>query len=215
MRATRRVITLAVLGAGLLAGVIALAMSLAGGSGGPAQALGPITVGFDMNTAGNSCPGTGTADCTLGAIDGCVQVPSGGGVITIDVFLQDLPVDLMDERPVREQETDHARVATGQEPRAEVGLVAELVDAPGDAVDGSRAYPPGLVERSGNRGCADVGVGGDFAYCDGAILHRCLDRLLLCKRFHYLIQFYNGRAEGSSGPRVGCLFSLAGGDASP
>jgi len=91
MKATRRVITLAVMGAGLLAGVLALAMWLAGGSGGPAQAQTPITVGFDMNTAGNSCPGTGAANCTLGAIDACVEVATGGAVITVDVFLQDLP----------------------------------------------------------------------------------------------------------------------------
>jgi len=56
-----------------------------------AQAEGPITVGFDMNPAGNSCPNDGVHDCTLGTIDTCVQVPSGGGVITIDVFLKNLP----------------------------------------------------------------------------------------------------------------------------
>jgi hypothetical protein len=31
-----------------------------------------MVIGFDMGTAGNSCPGTGTADCTLGTIDSCV-----------------------------------------------------------------------------------------------------------------------------------------------
>jgi hypothetical protein len=44
-----------------------------------------------MNTAGNSCPGDGVTDCTLGVIDACVQLPTGGAVATIDVFLKDLP----------------------------------------------------------------------------------------------------------------------------
>lgn len=49
-----------------------------------------IAIGFDMNIAGNSCPGTGTADCTLGPIDSCVSV-SAGGSFTFDVFLEGLP----------------------------------------------------------------------------------------------------------------------------
>jgi len=50
----------------------------------------PVTVGYDMDTTGNSCPGAGQ-DCVLGNIDTCVWVPSGGGIITIDVYLKDLP----------------------------------------------------------------------------------------------------------------------------
>jgi hypothetical protein len=79
MKATTKVLMLAVLGAGLIAGVIVLAMWPAGGSGGPAQANSvpaPIVVGYDMNTAGNTCPGNGTTNCTLGAIDACVQAPA-------------------------------------------------------------------------------------------------------------------------------------------
>ena len=71
MKTTTSALRLAVLGAGLIAGVIVLAMWLMGGSGEPAQANTPITVGFDMNTAGNSCPGDGT-NCTLDTIDTCV-----------------------------------------------------------------------------------------------------------------------------------------------
>jgi hypothetical protein len=51
----------------------------------------PIIIGYDMDPSGNTCPGTGTADCTLGTIDPCVAVPSGGGSITMDVFLDGLP----------------------------------------------------------------------------------------------------------------------------
>ena len=71
-------------------GLIVGALSLLGGEAGQAQAQTPITVGFDMNTAGNSCSGSGI-DCTLGPIDSCVHVPTGGGSITFDVFLKDLP----------------------------------------------------------------------------------------------------------------------------
>jgi hypothetical protein len=56
-------------------------------------AQGPLDVGFDMNPSSapaNSCPGTGNAggvDCTLGSIESCVAVPSGGGVIEFDVYM--------------------------------------------------------------------------------------------------------------------------------
>jgi hypothetical protein len=56
-----------------------------------AQATPALVVGFDMDPTGNSCPGDGVTDCTLGTIDPCVEVPSGGGVITVDVFLDGLP----------------------------------------------------------------------------------------------------------------------------
>jgi hypothetical protein len=92
MKATTRVIRLAILGAGLIAGVIVLAMWLTGGSDGAVRAnsVTPITVGFDMNTAGNSCPHNGS-NCTLGTINNCVEVATGGGAITVDVFLDGLP----------------------------------------------------------------------------------------------------------------------------
>jgi hypothetical protein len=60
---------------------------------GSSQAQGPVTVGFDMdpaNTPANSCPNDGT-DCTLGTIETCVQVATGGGSVEFDVFLDDLP----------------------------------------------------------------------------------------------------------------------------
>ena len=71
-------------------GLVVGASSLAGGGAGQAQAQTPITVGFDMKTAGNSCPGGGSG-CVLGAIDRCVHVPTGGGTITFDVILDNLP----------------------------------------------------------------------------------------------------------------------------
>jgi hypothetical protein len=62
-----------------------------GSPGGISQAQGPVIVGFDMDTTGNSCPYNGT-NCILGPIDQCLQVPSGGGVVQFDVFLEDLPL---------------------------------------------------------------------------------------------------------------------------
>ena len=48
-----------------------------------------VTVGIDMDPAGNSCPGDGLSDCTLGTIDRCVQV-TAGATLDIDVFLEGL-----------------------------------------------------------------------------------------------------------------------------
>ena len=88
MKATRKVLTLAVLGAGLIAGVIVLGMWLMGGSERAAQANPALViVGFDMNVAGNSCPNDCTdpggaghctvgTDCTLDTIEGCVALPA-------------------------------------------------------------------------------------------------------------------------------------------
>jgi hypothetical protein len=151
MKAITKTLTLAVLGAGLIAGVIVLAMGLMGGSEETAQAntVAGIIVGLDMNPAdnpANSCPNNCTdpapahgycttcatmgdynedgttptpgagnckdgtdndgngdidcadpqcpcnlCDCTLGTIQRCVEVPTGGGVIQFDVFLDNLP----------------------------------------------------------------------------------------------------------------------------
>ena len=76
----------------LILGVIVGALSLLVGEDRPAkaQAQTPIIVGFDMNVQGNSCPGR-EINCVLGPIDSCVHVPTGGGAITFDVFLKDLP----------------------------------------------------------------------------------------------------------------------------
>jgi len=72
----------------LVASVLVVARP--GVPGGTSQAQVPLIVGLDMNPAGNSCPNDGT-NCTLGPIDQCVEVPSGGGVVEFDVFLEDLP----------------------------------------------------------------------------------------------------------------------------
>lgn len=83
-------VSLSVLLRAVILTLIVGALPLVGGEARQAQAETPITVGFDMNTAGNSCPGGGS-DCVLGPIDSCVHVPTGGGPITFDVFLKDLP----------------------------------------------------------------------------------------------------------------------------
>jgi hypothetical protein len=91
MKGMRNTLRFAVPAAGLIVPLLLLALRLPGGGESLAHAQGPITIGFDMNTAGNTCPGDGVTDCTLGPIDACVELPSGGGVLTIDVFLKDLP----------------------------------------------------------------------------------------------------------------------------
>jgi hypothetical protein len=50
---------------------------------------GKIVFGLDMNTAGNSCPGDATNDCTLGTIEACIQVVDGG-TFQFDTFLDGL-----------------------------------------------------------------------------------------------------------------------------
>ena len=77
-------------GATLLA-IMVVALVVWQGSDKPAQATPTLVVGFDMDPTGNSCPGTGVGDCTLANVERCVEVPSGGGVITVDVFLDGLP----------------------------------------------------------------------------------------------------------------------------
>jgi len=77
-------------GATLLA-IMVVALVVWQGSDKSAQATPTLVVGFDMDPTGNSCPGTGVGDCTLANVERCVEVPSGGGVITVDVFLDGLP----------------------------------------------------------------------------------------------------------------------------
>jgi hypothetical protein len=62
----------------LVVALTILALGLSGGAARDAQGQGLVLVGFDMDPTGNSCPGDGTTDCTLGNIDACVEVPSGG-----------------------------------------------------------------------------------------------------------------------------------------
>ncbi|NIM49967.1 MAG: hypothetical protein GTO22_12095, partial [Gemmatimonadales bacterium] len=45
----------------------------------------PLTVGIDMDPTGNSCPGDGVTDCTLGEIDACLET-TAGATIQFDVF---------------------------------------------------------------------------------------------------------------------------------
>ena len=106
----RRIIVLAGLAAIMVAlavCLVLLAVWLAGGTDEGAEAHpAPVIVGFDMDTAGNSCPynctdgGSPTrcttcptypnCDCSLGSIESCVEA-SAGATITFDVYLEGLP----------------------------------------------------------------------------------------------------------------------------
>ena len=77
--------------AGVVVALAALGVWLFGDVNQPAQASGPVIVGFDMNTGDNSCPNNGTDDCTLGTIEPCVMTGAEGSV-EFDVYLQNLPV---------------------------------------------------------------------------------------------------------------------------
>lgn len=84
MKATHFLFAVALL---LVAG-LALGLSAPSDS---ARADPAITVGFDMNTTGNTCPGTGSGDCTLGAIDRCASVANvQGTTFDVDLFIQGL-----------------------------------------------------------------------------------------------------------------------------
>ena len=78
--------------AGLAVALAVVGVWLSGYSNVTAQAQQPITIAYDMVTAGNTCPGTGTADCAVGPIDSCIHLPSGGGDIEFDVVAKNLPV---------------------------------------------------------------------------------------------------------------------------
>lgn len=86
-------IGLALLAAGALAAALAVVLGLWVSSPKPSRADALLVVGFDMNPAGNSCPGTGNAggaDCVLGSVEACVEVTSGGS-FDFDVFMDGLP----------------------------------------------------------------------------------------------------------------------------
>jgi hypothetical protein len=71
-----RTVPLAVLGAALIAALALLGLRQADGGTAIARAQVPVIVAIDMDPTGNSCPGDGVNDCTLGPIDSCVQ-PAG------------------------------------------------------------------------------------------------------------------------------------------
>ena len=56
-----------------------------------ARAQTPVIVAIDLDPTGNSCPGDGVTDCTLGAINSCVSV-SAGAVVPFDVIVDNLPL---------------------------------------------------------------------------------------------------------------------------
>ena len=68
--------------------IAALAVSIGtwghGSRGASAQDESPITVAIDMDPAGNTCPGDGVTDCTIGTIEQCRSVPATAGT-TFDI----------------------------------------------------------------------------------------------------------------------------------
>jgi len=90
MKTTKKAVLLAIMGSATVAALTLLALWLSGGQSEMAQAQGPILVALDMDPTGNSCPGGGLTDCTLGTIDGCVQT-SPGAAFTFDIIVDNLP----------------------------------------------------------------------------------------------------------------------------
>jgi hypothetical protein len=90
MKTTRKATLLAIMGSATVTALALLALWLSSGQADIARAQGPILVALDMDPTGNSCPGDGVNDCTLGTTDRCVQV-SPGASFSFDVILDDLP----------------------------------------------------------------------------------------------------------------------------
>jgi len=78
------------IGSATVTALAVAALWLSGGQADIARAQGPILVALDMDPTGNSCPGDGVNDCTLGAVDRCVKV-SPGASFNFDVILDNLP----------------------------------------------------------------------------------------------------------------------------
>jgi len=89
MKTTRKAVLLAI-GSATVTALAVAALWLSSGQADIARAQGPILFALDMDPTGNSCPGDGVNDCTLGAVDQCVQV-SPGASFSFDVILDDLP----------------------------------------------------------------------------------------------------------------------------
>ena len=119
----------------MLLAVSAAGLTIGWGRNGPAQASPALVVGFDMNPAGNSCPGDGVNDCTLGTIDPCIQVADGAS-FDIDVFVQGLPLDdsiLGGEYPINWGPPDFLDVNTQTHASTTVNLLAQRGE-PSDAL---------------------------------------------------------------------------------
>ena len=90
MKTTRKAVLLAFMGSVTVTALALAALWLSSGQADIARAQGPILFALDMDPTGNSCPGDGVNDCTLGTTDRCVQV-SPGASFSFDVILDDLP----------------------------------------------------------------------------------------------------------------------------
>ena len=93
MKAPRRRVALAALGAGVVTAAALFGLCRFGAGTDTVRADAPVLVALDMDPSGeppNSCPGNGTTGCTLGTIDTCVSA-SAGATLEFDVILDNLP----------------------------------------------------------------------------------------------------------------------------
>ena len=79
--------------AGGLCAALAILLTLGPSGWGPggARAQPPVLIALDMNPVGNSCPGDGIHDCTLGRHRQCVSVVPGTQS-PFHVIVDNLPV---------------------------------------------------------------------------------------------------------------------------
>jgi hypothetical protein len=93
MNSTMKRVPLALLAIVLVAAAALLGLWHADGGTDTARAAGPVVVALDMDTTGNSCPGDGVTDCTLGVTNSCISV-SAGAVVPFDVTVSNLPASV-------------------------------------------------------------------------------------------------------------------------
>ena len=65
---------------------------------GPAHAEGEVVISIDMNPTGNSCPGNGVNDCTIGTIDSSLQETAARETLCADALDNDGVAPLLDGR---------------------------------------------------------------------------------------------------------------------
>lgn len=89
MNRSKKVLLFVPVAVGVTAALSLLALWLSAGESTHAQ--GPIVLAIDMDPTGNSCPGDGVTDCTVGTIDRCVSVPATqGATFNIDGVVKNL-----------------------------------------------------------------------------------------------------------------------------
>jgi len=184
MKATTKMLTLAVLGAGLIAGVIVLAVWLTGGSGGPAQAQTPVIVGFDMDPGFGSESGAQcTEDATTGPIldddsdgyfnDGCPVASLAESGAQCDNAVDDdgdtLVNDGCPQAGAAAETGTQCDNDTDDDAEPETGAQCDNAtddDADGKVNDGCPAYDPTASEDGCAAGTCNNAI-DDGAVCDG------------------------------------------------